>query len=386
MKLHVGPEMRLKYERELATQYERTTPLEMQQIRGGYVFPLEISWTGEPENREYGGVCDDALNFVELSLTKRVSPPNFRCSFNDWYVGASPSFSRATCKYVDEDVIFLGPLHRHYGHFILESVARLWPLMDGRYADMKCVYISDEGEDRFIEFFDLFGLHADRRTRISEPTKFRSVIVPEQSIRLHDFYHLDYKRTIDRIAKTISPIPNQRVYFSKKARKNDRAIGEAAIERILSKNGFSIYYPELMSIHETLAVLQGCETFVATSGTNIHNSVFTKDGTDCICLNRSEHFHPIQIMIDRMKNLNVTYVDAYVWKAGENWSSGPFLLFPGKYLRNFYRQMGFEYHVTDLLRGLQYAMINYMTRRIRRILINVIYRRLKSWIRVGSFV
>lgn len=380
VELFCSDDMRAKYEREVHTKYERMTPLDVVKVDGGYVLPLEMSDTGVHESRQYGGVCDREFKFVEISLTKRVSPPNFACEFEDWFVGAKPGLSRNEIPYVDEKVIFLGALPKHYGHFILEGLARLWLLLDERYADLKCVYISDGGEDRFNDFFRLFGLKPEKLEKVSEPIRYRSVVVPEQSIRLQDYYHAAYKQTIDRILANVKPIENTRVYFSKKERKNDRAIGEAAIERVLSHNGFSIYYPELLTVEQTLAVLKGANEFVATSGTNIHNTIFLTDQAKSVCLNRSEHFHPIQIMIDRMKDLRMVYVDVYLFRAGKNWSVGPFLLFTGSHLRHYYERVCYSYRTRDVLLHIPHSLTNYLIRKLRRLLINHLYWRFR-WVR-----
>jgi hypothetical protein len=221
----------------------------------------------------------------------------------------------------------------------------------------------------------------ERVVRIEKPTIFRDVIVPEQSIRLHDYYCKEYKQTIDQIMVAIQPVTNAKVYFSKKERKNDRAIGEAPIESVVANDGFAVYFPEYMSVVETLSVLKGCGVFLATSGTNIHNSIFLRDGATSICLNRSAHFHPVQIMIDRMKSLNSIYVDAFLFGSGTNWSSGPFFLFATESVRNFFKSENIQFNYFQLYKGYPAYYGIYAKRIIRRSLIDAlypIYKRMKS--------
>ena len=79
-------------------------------------------------------------------------------------------------KYVDEDVVFLGALNGHYGHFILEGLSRLWYFLNPENAHLKAVYISEGSNERFISFFSLFGLKDQDIIEIIEPTRFRSVV------------------------------------------------------------------------------------------------------------------------------------------------------------------------------------------------------------------
>ena len=47
------------------------------------------------------------------------------------------------------------------------------------------------------------------------PTKFRSVTVPEPSIRFYDYFHIEYKKTIDKIKDSVKKSKINKVYFSK---------------------------------------------------------------------------------------------------------------------------------------------------------------------------
>lgn len=372
VELFCSDTMQAKYAQEARTSYERSTPLEVRSVAGGIVFPLQLSETNEVENKQYGGVCTADLQFVDLSLTKRVSPPNFRCDFHDWFKGASPGVTAEEVEYVDEEVVFIGAMPKHYGHFILEGLSRLWFYLEASNKRFRAVYISDEGEDRFLEFMQFFGIDSENIRKIERPTRFRTVIVPEQSIRLHDYFHENYKLTVDRIKEAVEPVRNEKVYFSKMERKNDRAIGEAPLEKVLSQNGYAIYFPERMSLYETIAVLKGAKTFAATSGTNIHNAIFLEDGASSICFNRSAHFHPIQIMIDRMKRLRPVYVDTFVFDSGRSWSSGPFLLFPTRRMRAFLKSRDFEYGVLSIYKAYPFYFIRYIVRISRRALIDAL--------------
>lgn len=382
MKLFCTPTMEKKYAIECQTQYERIEPLQVQTIPRGIVFPLELSETNMHEQNQFGGVCDENLKFVELSLTKRVSPPNFASEFVDWFKGANPAYTKDDLDYVDETVVFIGALPKHFGHYILEGLSRLWFLLDQQNLDTyQCVCISDGDEDRFAEFLRLFGLPAERITRVVKPTMFKEVIVPEQSIRLHDFYSKEYKATIEKVMENVIPVNNDKVYFSKKERKNDRAIGEGPIEAVLASNGYTVYFPEAISVGETLSILKGCNHFLAASGTNIHNSIFLQDGSISVCLNRSEHFHPIQIMIDRMRSLNTTYIDSFLFGTQSNWSSGPFLLFPTKYLLRFLKAENLEFKYFEFYIKYPVFVLAYAKRAVRRTTIDAfypLYRAMKS--------
>ncbi len=342
--LFCGDEMLRNYNQERQTGYEKSSPLEVLRIANGIVHPLQLPKTSATDATPFGGVTDEKFNFIELSLTKRVSPSNFVCKFNDWYRGTDPDQIQSDIDFVDEDVVFIGALSKHYGHFILEGLARLWFHLDLGNMEYKCVYISEDGEDRFNECFSLFGIKENNLSKVTKPTKFRTVIVPEQSIRLHDFYHIKYKETIEKIKENIKPAKFQKVYFSKAGIGNNRAVGEASIQDVFLNNDFSVFAPEKLSFYEMISILKGCTTFAATSATNIHNSLFMNDNQTCICLNRSAHFHPIQTMIERMRQLESIYVDVFIFPSIKNFGDAPCLLAPTKHLFDFYESQNFRYH------------------------------------------
>ena len=352
--------MLTKFIKENSTHYEKKDKLKIKFIQRGVVFPLQISEINKFENNEYGGVCSENLYFIKESLTKRVTPPNFQCYFHDWFIGANPSARFENIEYIDEDVVFIGALPKHYGHFILEGLSRLWFYLKDENKIYKAVYISDDGEDKFLDFIKIFGIESENLIKITKPTKFKNIIIPEPSIQLHNYYHNEYKLTINQIKKSVIPIFNKKIYFSKEFKNNDRAIGEKSIVSLFFNNGFKIIHPENLTINETIAILSGADTFAATSGTNIHNSVFLKDQAEIICLNRSPHFHPIQIMIDRMRSLNSIYIDTFIFNLKSNWSTGPFLIFPTFHLLHFINSRKFHFQFFILYKNYPIILILYL--------------------------
>lgn len=379
-----------QYKQECDTNYEKTTPLKIIKISNGIAHPLQPNEQSSWESNYYGGVTDEFLNFIELSLTKRVSPPNFTWTYNNWFKGANPKFSYEDVEYVDEEVVFLGALSKHYGHFILEGLSRLWFYLEPDNIKYKAIYISTEGEDKLNNFFNFFGIKNENILKIEKPIKFKTVIIPEQSIRLHDYYHINYKKTIDRIVENINPSKYERVYYSKTGFKNGRVVGEESIENVFLKNGFNVFHPENLSLYDQISILKGCKLFAATSGTIAHNSIFLKDDTTCICLNRSAHFHPVQTMIERMKRLKSTYVDIFIFSSKRNFGDAPCLLSSTRFLFNFYKSNNFSFDKFDHYKKMPKYFINFIWLTIKqwlpRKLIRLYFQMLNSDWKIIRFI
>jgi hypothetical protein len=350
-----------KYAREARHDYELKN-LRMESIPRGIVHPLERSSVND-ENLQYGGVTDANLAFVYLSATSRVHGQSHDKAgefFREWYVGANPKLRAEDIPYIDIDVIFIGAIHKHYGHFILEGLSRLWPFLDKANKKYMAAYISSPGHDPFNNAFELFGIAPEHLIKIERPTQFRSVIVPEMSIRLHDAYHVNYKLTIEKIMESIHPATYDKVYFTRSTRLN-RSLGEDAVIRVFQDNGYKVFYPENMPIKEQFSVLKGCISFAASSASNAHNAIFLKDGAEVICLNRSPHPHYIQTMIEKMKGLRTFYVDSYAGFLPVCWSAGPFLFGPHKCLVDFLNYKIFQYDAKTLIHSVDGYLYQYLT-------------------------
>ena len=348
------------FEKDSIIEYERKDELNVSTVERGIVHPLKISETNVPEHDEYGGVTDAKLRFVAASATQRVNPPHFSSPPPHWYIGANPNCSLNEVAYVDEEVVFIGAFSKHYGHFILEGLARLWFYLDNNIMNCRAVYIATQADDNFLDVLYAFGLKKDHLVKINAPTQFRKVIIPEQSFRLQDSYHQKYKETIDQIQRNIPAGSYKKVFFSKERRNNNRGMGEKPIASVFQRNGYKVIYPEKTSMLKTLSILKGCDTFVASSGTNAHNAIFLNDQSTCICLNRSEHIHYVQTMINRMRNLNIIYVDAFFSTVPSNWSTGPFLFAPTKYLITFFKEQNFNFKERKLYESFSPFLLNFL--------------------------
>lgn len=381
-KLFCSDIMKKNYYQQFKTVNEKKNSLKVEKIYNGIVHPLQS--TDQKLNTKkpvvYGGVTDDKLKLIKLSIHK-VTSPNFEKNkaIKVWYKGPSPHCKVSEINFINEDVIFLGALHKHFGHFILEGLSRLWFCLEINKKNYKYVYISEGGKDKFLDFFKIFGIENKNLKKITKPTKFKSVTVPEPSIRFYDYFHYEYKKTIDKIKDNVKKSRLDKVYFSKENIGNNRAYNEKTIRKVFSENGFKVFYPEQLSVYKMISILKGCKILAGTSGTNIHNAIFMEDNNSFICLNRSEHFHPPQTMIEKMKSLNATYIDVFYFSSDKNFGDQPCLLTPTKYLLNYFFFIKFKFYRTKLYVSFVFSFLKFFSVvQIKYILIKKFYKNLIS--------
>ena len=155
--------------------------LKVTELKNGILLPPE-----EEENSMYrGGVFDNDMKFVAGFF--RNNPPN------KGSLGVAGAYEVNEISKRNEEVIFGGVLIGLFGHFILECLGRMWYIIKNRNDKRKIIFLMlpyTEEKKWFYEFFNLLDIERDRIEIIQKPTKFKKIIVPDESI--HSWY--DYTK------------------------------------------------------------------------------------------------------------------------------------------------------------------------------------------------
>ena len=255
-----------------------------------------------------GGVVDSQGVYVESSsIEKRVG-------------GAYPySISRVE----NSKVVYCGYCVKHWGHFLIEAVARIWYFLENDNSVDKYVFVSEENGStelfgNYLEFFELLGV-ADKLQIINKPVKYREVLVPELSYSRKYYYHDKYKEVFDRIAENANKSFKQNKKMPKKvflsrsqfAKAKQAEIGLDYLDHYFSKNGYTILYPEKLSLTQLIQYLYNADVCASSSGTIPHNLLFSQKGKKAIIVERQTTVNEIQANIDIVCDLDVTYIDGH---------------------------------------------------------------------------
>lgn len=234
----------------------------------------------------------------------------------------------------DETVVYLGCLYHIWGHAITDNLKKIWYLRLHKQ-EHKCVYVTLNNAplpQYIYELFALAGVNLSEAEHITETTKFKKIINPDNSIVNIDeerYYTDEYAQTIECIKSRIPETAVGKIYFTRTHLRNNRDIGEEHIEKLFRRKGYKIIAPEEYSIEEQLSMLKGCTAFAATEGSISHSSLFCKPETETTLLRKVDYINPYSCFINQMCLLNVTYIDVhhstlsprqYPWR-------GPFYLY-----------------------------------------------------------
>jgi hypothetical protein len=356
IELFCSDKMQNKFQRFMSTDYVKHHDLKIEEIDSGVICPPELADGRKSfEDRAYGGVCYSDLSFCELSCPKRFSGDSPIVTVQ-WFIGANPNLKKSDIGYVDEEVFFGGVLKNNIGHFMIENFSVMWPFLNRVDPKLKVVCLlqgqEEPKQDVLRTFYSALGLNEESVIFLKEPTRFKKVIVAEQSMELQGRYHPIFKQLFDKVKLCAKPAKYKKIYFSKRITSSwtaesfglSRHLGEEIAEPLFKKNGFYIVKPEKISMHECISLLNGCEVFAASSSSNAHHAFLLDDETRCFIFNRSPHVHPHQLMIDEMRKLRTTYVDSCAQSLPVHWSQGPFIFMFTKYLKAFMDKYNFKYN------------------------------------------
>ncbi len=234
----------------------------------------------------------------------------------------------------------------------METLSRLWILFDYRCPNWDKIVFTSPTPDihsfhpNISEAFALLGI-SDKIKIIDKPARYAQVIEPIQCIKPREKVFAECTSVYDRIASAVQ-IPEDygplKIYLSR-AHLPKAKLNEAGLEwfdNFFRRNGFSVIYPEQLSLAETIRAIRGAETVAAMSGTLPHNMLFAKEGATLWILEKYATSNNFQPSINIIKRLIVEAVDcnAMIWPVSAG--LGPFIIYPNRIFRSFAKNHGLK--------------------------------------------
>lgn len=322
-----------KYIAEVADKLEYRQNTYFEEYNDAIVLPV-VKILDDNVTYRRGGVVDSSGNYVELSQTKSRA------------VG---KYAVKEYEFIDEKVVYCGFFYKSWGHFITEGVSRLWYALNNDESIDAYVFIVEKDEiqsfsGNYLEYLKLLGI-ADKVRIINKATKFRTIIVPEEGFALNNYYTELFVKMYEFINnKGLSLYSGPKfdnVFFSK--RKCEISImahlNEKFVDDFFAKNGFKIFYPEQLSLIDTIGIIQNAKSLAGISSSLIHNQLFGHGNQTTICIEKDAFYNPYQIMIAKITKSKSVFIDACRSIFTVN-NKGPFIFDYTVFLDNFVHDNG----------------------------------------------
>jgi len=211
-------------------------------------------------------------SFCELSRT-RISDNRFTAH------PVMPDISEVTK--LEGTYLFGGLGRHHFGHFLMESTARLWA-MDGRQERFDGLVMlpftnTDFGSvlrRRLLAFFELMGVDMPLHL-VKAPVIAERLLVPAQG-----FGHMqwatgteDFRRYVrSRVAANCKPQGPEKIYISRGKLKHahQQVDQESRIEEVMQAAGYTVFHPQRHSIMAQARVYRAAKVIVGGDGSAFH--------------------------------------------------------------------------------------------------------------------
>lgn len=247
--------------------------------------------------------------------------------------------------------IYIGHMLNIWGHCITDNIKKLWflytpigkQLLNDGYALVCTVHGGTSLCNAYKQLLQYLDIDSDKISVINEDTDFDEIYVPDDSLDENHHYSCEFKCLIEKIYNKI-PVDlscPEKIYFSRTKIGKGRDYGEKAIEMSFRELGYTIIYPEELSIDDQFKLLKNCKSFASTEGSISHNSMFCSEGCECIVIAKIQSCIGYQHSALHMRNSNVVYIDAHLslFYIFSPWT-GPFFMYPSQEFVNFVKDKG----------------------------------------------
>lgn len=209
---------------------------------------------------------------------------------------------------VREPVFFIGKPVAHYGHAILDTMARLWALNRLR-PDMKVVYLplgtSNIQYSVVRQLLNGLGIGEDRLHHDRLPTVFDELICPlpaiQWSARAYPVLDRPHRRLAQRIGDGDADL-RRPIYLSRRGlgAGHRRIDGEDVLEQRLEREGYLVVRPETLSLADQIEIFNSDAPVIGPIGSAMHTLLFR----------RRQSPKPLAMMTDRAVGSRFLLVDA----------------------------------------------------------------------------
>lgn len=215
-------------------------------------------------------------------------------------------------------VIYFGNFNtQHFGNILIDYMSRLW--YEPKISYYQWVYTSERDISKnvyFMYLLKLLGINGKNVVRITEPTCFSQILIPEQSF-VHDKYILPifcniYERIYNNFVKTDMPIYNK-IYLTRTHLKRHKEIGEKRFERFFAANGYKVIALEEFSLMAQATIIRNAKHIASLEGTHAHGIVWREQHSEGeqVVLRKQKEVIPRQMMLNALWNIQTTFIDVF---------------------------------------------------------------------------
>lgn len=182
----------------------------------------------------------------------------------------------------EPEAIYAGPLYFHFGHFLLESLARAWYAR--QRPDLPLVWAGAHTWQKATlkpwqtAILDVLGITQPTRI-IADPTRFEKLHVPDIGYRYDDIIHPEHAAFLGNYDGPAQE-PGTRLWLSRNKLSTEwRDLNAGPTERHLAAAGWTVVNPEQLTLREQLDHLSRAEVVAGEEGSAFHTIILLRDAS-----------------------------------------------------------------------------------------------------------
>lgn len=240
-------------------------------LQDAVVVPPEKGGKNAPVQRS--GVFDATGQFVTASITMRP---------NGYFNSEPPHPDQKDIQSLQGSYMYGGVLFGHFGHFLMDSLARIWALDELRDKIDGVIFTPKTNAGNIENMLKVqsalmrpLGMTQEIKL-ITDPTRVERLFVPHQGIGIGSGWEMATPKFRAYMAKNggkhIEPNGPEKIYLSRSNLPKGRAsfLSEKILEKNLEKSGYAIIHPEKLSKEAQVALYRSARQIISPDGSPLH--------------------------------------------------------------------------------------------------------------------
>lgn len=221
-------------------------------------------------------------------------------------------------------VLYGGFLRSQWGHFLMNSTARLWPMFGRKPMEFdKILFFSDKPgvalSGNYLEFMKLAGI-ADRIVVVDHPVRVGHLTVATPALMHYHSYSsrmYDIFRTVRdaalRTAGTRPSVSPRKIFLTRSQLKGASRyeINLELVDRFFAAGGYEVVAPEKLKLTELIVMMSECSDIAAVSGSLAHNFLLAPHQARFVTIERTAAVNPFQVAVSLIMKKGSVGVDAF---------------------------------------------------------------------------
>lgn len=196
---------------------------------------------------------------------------------------------------------FLGSVHAHFGHAVLEGLSRVWAFAEFSVrhpGGMALVYepaLPDFGWDLLARA----GVPRDRVLTLSEPVCVERLHVPGPAQRTHRWLTPQMTEVWQAVGASVDDdgSATARTWLSRRGTSHRSLTNAAEIEAVFVAAGFDIVRPEILSLADQLRVARRSSVLAGCVGSQMYLAAFQRRGGHALVMAPSNFLYADDALI-----------------------------------------------------------------------------------------